>query len=414
MPRTSARRPALRGSGKQGRLHQLAGHQPLQRGEVLLGERLRRRHQGRLRAVLDRPQHRVQRHDGLARADLAHQQALHGAALREVRVDQGDRPALVAGRRERQGALEPARAELGRLVELVGARVRAAARAPAQQRQLRQQELLEGQPPPARLVLAEVCGAQRPGAIGQALAGAQARGQRLADVAQRGAVLAHEREDLRRAQSLGGGIGRDLARRAERLAGRRVRGDAEAVARLVLAVEHQSRARPVLALEPRLVEERRRHRAGGVRHHRLDERAHAAAADRARRDRAHLDDDGGGLAGHELVDRPGFAAVARQVLEQIADGVQAEPLRPPGRGRGADLERRGQARGPRIARRAGGRELRALERLGGGKRGRRHALMMTGAAAQAGRAAGFTGSGQRRAGRRRGWATSHARRHART
>ena len=55
--------------------HGLGAEQPLDVREVLLGERLGRRHQGGLAAVLDGSQHRVQRDDGLAAADLAHQQA---------------------------------------------------------------------------------------------------------------------------------------------------------------------------------------------------------------------------------------------------------------------------------------------------------------------------------------------------
>ena len=55
----------------------LAAEQALNGREVLFGERLGGRHQRRLVTVLDRAQHRVQRHDRLAAADLAHQQPLH-------------------------------------------------------------------------------------------------------------------------------------------------------------------------------------------------------------------------------------------------------------------------------------------------------------------------------------------------
>ena len=73
----SARRPAGRRAGQQARSHRLGAEQPLDRREVLLGERFGRRHQRRLEIVLDRSQHRVQREHGLAGADLAHQQPLH-------------------------------------------------------------------------------------------------------------------------------------------------------------------------------------------------------------------------------------------------------------------------------------------------------------------------------------------------
>ena len=52
--------------------YRLGAEQSLQGREVLLGERLRRRHQRSLHAVLDRTQHRVQRHDRLAAAHLPH------------------------------------------------------------------------------------------------------------------------------------------------------------------------------------------------------------------------------------------------------------------------------------------------------------------------------------------------------
>ena len=128
-------------------------------------------------------------------------------------------------------------------------------------------------------------------------------------------------------------VGRHLPRVADRLAGRRVEGDAEAVAALVLALEQQPRARAVLALEPGLVEERRLHRPRRVGDHRLDERLHPAPAHRAAGDRAHLGDHRRGLVDRELADRARLLAVARQVLEQVADGQQPEPLRALGGGR---------------------------------------------------------------------------------
>ena len=69
---------------------------------MLLGERLGGRHQRALAACLDRAQQRVERDDGLARADVALQQPLHRHGLCEVEVDLGDRALLVLGERERQ------------------------------------------------------------------------------------------------------------------------------------------------------------------------------------------------------------------------------------------------------------------------------------------------------------------------
>ena len=116
LPSRSLRRALRRRAREQRGLDQLARHQLLERREVLLGERLGRRHQRGLAAGLDRAQHRVQRDDGLAGADLAHQQPLHRPVVGDVFVDRGHRLALVAGRRERQRVLEPAGGQLGRRV----------------------------------------------------------------------------------------------------------------------------------------------------------------------------------------------------------------------------------------------------------------------------------------------------------
>jgi hypothetical protein len=74
---------------------------------VLLGEGLGRRHQRRLIAGFERPQHRVEGDGGLARADLAHQQPLHRRAGVEVALDLVEGLELVASRLEGQ-RLEPA------------------------------------------------------------------------------------------------------------------------------------------------------------------------------------------------------------------------------------------------------------------------------------------------------------------
>ena len=69
---------------------------------VLLGERLGRRHHRALAAVLDGPQERVQRDDGLAGADVSLQQPLHRNGAGEVVVDLADRLLLIRRQRERQ------------------------------------------------------------------------------------------------------------------------------------------------------------------------------------------------------------------------------------------------------------------------------------------------------------------------
>ena len=156
-----------RRAGQQRGLDELARHQLLQRREVLLGERLGRRHQRGLGAGLDRAQHRVERDDGLAGADLAHQQPLHRPVAGDVVVDRRHRRALVAGRRERQRVGQPARGQRARRVQGRGARGLAAARAAAEERDLQQQELVERQPPAAALLVAEVGGVERGPAVGQ-------------------------------------------------------------------------------------------------------------------------------------------------------------------------------------------------------------------------------------------------------
>jgi hypothetical protein len=90
-------------------------------------------------------------------------------------------------------------------------------------------------------------------------------------------------------------------------------------------------------------------------------------AHRAARDRAHLGHHGRGLVDRQLADRARLLAVARQVVEQVADGQQPEPLRALGRGRGLDRQRRLQPRGPRIARRPGGVQRGVGQRLRAGE-----------------------------------------------
>ena len=69
--RARARSPSMRGD----------------RAVVLLGEDLGGRQQRRLTARVDHREHRPQRHDGLAGADLALQQPVHGVAQRQVGGD---------------------------------------------------------------------------------------------------------------------------------------------------------------------------------------------------------------------------------------------------------------------------------------------------------------------------------------
>ena len=178
----------------------------MHRGEVLLGERLGRRHQRRLRAVLDGPQHRVQGNDGLATADLPHQQPLHRLLSFEVFSDRGDRLALIAGRLERQSMLKPARAQARRLVQRQSLSLRRPPAAADQENQLAEQQLLESKSLARKLSLSpralEVHRAERRRPCGQTLSDAHAGAERLDDVGKILAMLAYERQDLGGADAL--------------------------------------------------------------------------------------------------------------------------------------------------------------------------------------------------------------------
>ena len=118
---------------------------------VLLGQGLGRRHQHRLVAGFERPQHRVERDHGLARADLPHQQPLHRLAGVEVGVDLVEGRA--AGRRSARTAASRASAPTsspglpsrgaGRAVRCVRLRRR--------EERLVEEELFEGEPLPRLL-----------------------------------------------------------------------------------------------------------------------------------------------------------------------------------------------------------------------------------------------------------------------
>ena len=123
------------------------------REKVLLGEGFRRCHQRALAACLDRTQERVERDDGLARADVALQQALHRRRSRKVAVDLGDRLLLVLGQLERErGAV--AVDQLPRLREGRGDRLLALG-GPAGERELEHEQLVEGEPLSALLGFVE-------------------------------------------------------------------------------------------------------------------------------------------------------------------------------------------------------------------------------------------------------------------
>src|SRR5215813_8728360 len=113
---------------------------------VLLGQNLRRRHQGRLVAVLDRDDHRLNRDDRLAAAHVALQQAVHRLVAGHIIDNLFQRPLLRLGRMERQYRTYGLAHAVGDLDDL-SFRL-ADALAPAQaQRKREPEELLEDQSP---------------------------------------------------------------------------------------------------------------------------------------------------------------------------------------------------------------------------------------------------------------------------
>ena len=234
-------------------------------------------------------------------------------------------------------------------------------------------------------------GRQRAWPVGKALGHARARWERVGHVSQRVPSATHEREDLSRAHALAGRVVRDLGALAaamdgsavrvkpalarvglglsagERAAAERVVRDAEAAARLGLAVQQQLGAGRIALHEPGLVEEHRAHGSGGVVDARFDERPHPAPAHRSRTDRAHLDRNRRLLPDRERGYGARLAAVAGQVLEQRAHRQQAERRQALSHLSRRQLQRLEQSRGARPQDRRSDHRA-ARERARGGER----------------------------------------------
>ncbi len=203
----------VRGRGRAGQQRRRQRHpaeQPLERREVLVGERLGRRHQRRLLPRLERSQHRVEGDHRLAGADLAHQQPLHRPLGGEVGVDLGEGPHLVRGRLERKRA-QPVADERARLVERHRGPALVALAAAQCERRLMQEELLVGEPHAGRVELRGVVGevGRDPGVggAGERVRVADRGRERLGDVAGPSQRLPRPLPQLLRAQALGGGMG---------------------------------------------------------------------------------------------------------------------------------------------------------------------------------------------------------------
>ncbi len=106
--------------------------------------------------------------------------------------------------------VEPTGGQLARFGKGRGCRVRCAVATPLLERQLVEQQLLEGEPAPALLLVVgadgEVRSAQCTGTVEQALAEPDRCRQRLEEVVEVGSVLVHQRQDLCRRESVGGRV----------------------------------------------------------------------------------------------------------------------------------------------------------------------------------------------------------------
>ena len=89
--------------------HRAVTQEPPESPEMLLGEKLRRRHEDRLVAVVDRDEHRKERHHRLPASHVPLEQAVHDPRRGHVRGDFLDDLHLGARKRKRECVHKPAR-----------------------------------------------------------------------------------------------------------------------------------------------------------------------------------------------------------------------------------------------------------------------------------------------------------------
>ena len=304
-----------------------------QRAGVLRGQHLGGREQRRLLAGVDDLEHRPQRDDRLARADIALHEPVHRVFEGEIGGDLLADLLLPLGEHERQLGLE-------RGGEPVGAR-RAGGRralrgglAAQRERELHTHRLVPHQAGAGGVVvglrLGHVDAAQRPTELGQPLPAAQALRQRIGRIVDHVEHLPHAPRDLQRADLRRGRVHgderADLVLLLERLE-LRVRELQGAVEHADLAGEHraQPRLHDVADLLP--VEERAVERGALlVADHHVEQGA-ATLPHRPLRRLLHLRDDGDVLADLETGDVGEPATVdvaARVVAQQITDGAELQ------------------------------------------------------------------------------------------
>ena len=348
---SSSRRLAAPGrAGQQPDRGARAGEQVLERREVLLGERLRRRHQGRLRAGLERPQHRVEGDDGLPRADLPHQQALHRPRRDEVRIDLVEGAELIGGRLEGE-AVQPGADELAGSAQPGRPEGRHPLAAPNLQRGLVEEQLLVGEATAGERRSGprggEVDRDPRVGGAGEATPHAHLARKRLDHVGGEPQRRPDPLADPLDPEALPGGMDRDDPGRVEagrgaglvpdRIpaagAGRLDAEDLVGVGPEAAAVEAAAEQHPDARLQaigqPGLVEPGHLHRAGGVGHGRLDDEQ-VAPAGRPQLRRPDLDHHRRLPADAQIGDLGGGGAIAVVVgivLDEVPQRPQPDPPR---------------------------------------------------------------------------------------
>ncbi len=339
------------------------------RAEMLRGENLGRREQHRLAARVGDRQHCAQRDQGLARADLALDEAVHGRGAREIRRDLLTDQLLVPGQLERHPRVEFRRERArqtrsGRALPQLGAL--------PQQGGLQHERLLESQRRargvPVRVGLRAVDELERARVTDQAVLGAHGRRHGILEQRQRVEGRRDRLGDLPARHGRGRRIDRD--RLLDPAPGRRIGEVARLVEQLVLGMselaqalvgadlarEGSAHARPQLVLAPALIEEGEGEDAPPVGDLRLEDRP-ALGLHRALLGAQHLGHDRDVAVEFELVEGrelPALGVAPRVVAQQVADRDQPEALlqqgsNPPAERRAAQLLVEGRSHPSRVA-----------------------------------------------------------------
>ncbi len=307
--------------------------QGAQRAGVLGGQHLGGRQHRRLRTGVDDLQHRPQRDDGLAGADVALDEPVHRVGTGQVGGDLGPDRLLARGEGERQRRVEGLQQPSGPGRERRG-RAGDGGLAAQRQRQLHAHRLVPDEPVPGRVVVrlgvGHVDAAQRLPQAGQPLGPPQLHRQRVGGVVEQLEHLAHAARDVPGRELAGGRVDRheraDLVVVAQRLE-LRVRELELVVEHAHLAGEQRPQAGGEHALEPVAVEERAVEPAAPAV---LDDDRQQLPAPRAHLAQGGLLDLGhhrgvrADLQARDVGEPPAVDVAAGIVPEQVADRVQVE------------------------------------------------------------------------------------------